>query len=238
MNRLNHCIATAMLMKELMKMKHHTKQTKQIALNVAVLSALSVFAIVAQAQATVAAPTALEASAASKAAASAASAAAPLSAAPTNAPVSAAPTGAPMNAASAAAPASAASAGASGMSGVRLSAPLFKSDTYGVEVTGAHISASGYVVDVRYRVLNAAKAAPLLDKKVRPVIINETNGERFYVPQPPIIGSLRQTSRNNNVIVGKVYFMLFANPDKRLKPGDKVTMYVGDEKFGVLELAK
>jgi hypothetical protein len=201
-------------MKELMKMKHLSEQIKQIALNLTVLSTFSAFTLAAQAQATVAAPAAsapsaaVEASAAPKAAAS--SVTAPM----------------PMSAASAGAP------------GIRTTAPLFRSDTYGVEVTGAHLSASGYVVDVRYRVLNAAKAAPLLDKKVRPVIINETNGERFYVPQPPIIGSLRQTSRNNNVIVGKVYFMLFANPDKRLKPGDKVTMYVGDEKFGVLELSK
>jgi hypothetical protein len=116
--------------------------------------------------------------------------------------------------------------------------PLFKNDVYGVEVMGAHISGSGYVIDVRYRVLDAAKAAPMLDRKVRPVLINEGNGERFYVPQPPIIGSLRQTSRNNNVIVGKVYFMLFANPDKRIKNGDKLSLLVGDQKFGVLEIGK
>lgn len=116
--------------------------------------------------------------------------------------------------------------------------PLFKNDVYGVEVMGAHISGSGYVIDVRYRVVDAAKAAPMLDRKVRPVLINEGNGERFYVPQPPIIGSLRQTSRNNNVIVGKVYFMLFANPDKRIKNGDKLSLLVGDQKFGVLEIGK
>jgi hypothetical protein len=116
--------------------------------------------------------------------------------------------------------------------------PLFKNDVYGVEVMGAHISGSGYVIDVRYRVVDAVKAAPMLDRKVRPVLINEGNGERFYVPQPPIIGSLRQTSRNNNVIVGKVYFMLFANPDKRIKNGDKLSLLVGDQKFGVLEIGK
>lgn len=134
------------------------------------------------------------------------------------------------------APARAASAAAS--TTPRSTAPVFKNDIYGVEVMGAHISGSGYVIDVRYRVLDAAKAAPMLDRKVRPVLINEGNGERFYVPQPPIIGSLRQTARNNNVVVGKVYFMLFANPDKRIKNGDKLSLLVGDQKFGVLEIGK
>lgn len=121
---------------------------------------------------------------------------------------------------------------------LRNTTALFKNDVYGVEVMGAHLSGSGYVVDVRYRVLDATKAQPMLDRKVRPVLINETNGERFYVPQPPIVGALRQTARNNNIVVGKIYFMLFANPDKRIKNGDKLTMMVGDQKFGVLEVGK
>lgn len=121
---------------------------------------------------------------------------------------------------------------------VRSTVPLFKNDQYGVEVMGAHISGSGYVIDVRYRVLDATKAQPMLDRKVKPVLVNESNGERFYVPQPPIVGALRQTARNNNIIPGKIYFMLFANPDKRIKNGDKLAMWVGDQKFGVLEIGK
>lgn len=120
----------------------------------------------------------------------------------------------------------------------RSATPLFKNDVYGVEVMGAHISGSGYVIDVRYKVVDAAKAAPMLDRQVRPVLINEANNERFYVPQPPVVGALRQTSRNNNVVAGKVYFMLFANPDKRIKNGDKLTLMVGDQKFGVLEVGR
>jgi hypothetical protein len=144
----------------------------------------------------------------------------------------------PASVAAAAAADSPAKAASAAISTPRSTAPLFKNDVYGVEVMGAHISGSGYVIDVRYRVLDAVKAQPMLDRKVRPVLINEANGERFYVPQPPIVGALRQTARNNNIVPGKIYFMLFANPDKRIHNGDKISLYVGDQKFGVLEIGK
>lgn len=114
--------------------------------------------------------------------------------------------------------------------------PVRISETFGVEVQGARLSASGYVVDLRYRVLDADKAKPLLDRKVRPVLIDEATGNRFYVPQPPIVGALRQTSRNNPVALGKTYFMIFANPDQRLKTGDTIALYLGEQRFGNLRI--
>jgi hypothetical protein len=155
-------------------------------------------------------------------------------------PVAAAPSASLAAPATATTPPLSAASAAGGLppSQARSAAPVFKNDVYGVEVMGAHISSAGYVIDVRYKVLDAAKAAPMLDRKVRPVLINEVNNERFYVPQPPVVGALRQTSRNNNIVPGKVYFMLFANPDKRIKNGDKLTLFVGDQKFGVLEVGR
>jgi hypothetical protein len=117
-----------------------------------------------------------------------------------------------------------------------LTPALWVSDAFGVEVQGARLSASGYVIDLRYRVLDAEKSRPLLDRKVRPVLVDETTGNRFYVPQPPVVGNLRQTSRNNAVAVGKTYFMIFANPDQRLKAGSTVALYLGDQRFGNLRI--
>lgn len=115
--------------------------------------------------------------------------------------------------------------------------PIWTSQAYGVEVHGARLSASGYVIDMRYRVIDGEKARPLMDRKIRPVLVDESTGNRFYVPQPPIVGALRQTSRNNAVaVVGKTYFMLFANPDQRLKAGDKVALFLGEERFGNLQI--
>jgi hypothetical protein len=115
-------------------------------------------------------------------------------------------------------------------------APKWISESFGVEVQGARLSASGYVIDLRYKVLDAEKAKPLMDRKVRPVLVDEVTGNRFYVPQPPVVGALRQTARSNPVVPGKAYFIIFANPDQRLKAGDSVTLYLGDQRFGNLRI--
>ena len=109
-------------------------------------------------------------------------------------------------------------------------------EAYGVKLTGVHLAGSGYLIDVRYRVLDPVKAQPLLDRKLRPVLIDEATGNRFYVPAPPIVGALRQTARNKVIHTDKTYFMLFANPDRRLQPGANVTLYVGDQKFANLRV--
>jgi hypothetical protein len=110
-------------------------------------------------------------------------------------------------------------------------------DKFGVRLTGVRLTANGYVVDLRYRVLDPDKAQGLLDRKVRPVLVDETTGNRFYVPVPPTVGALRQTSRNKVIHTDRDYFMLFANPDRKLQAGSKVALYVGEERFGSLLVA-
>lgn len=110
-------------------------------------------------------------------------------------------------------------------------------EQFGVRLTGVRLTANGYVVDMRYRVLDPAKAQPLLDRKVRPVLVDEATGNRFYVPVPPTVGALRQVSRNKVIHTDRDYFMLFANPDRKLQAGSRVTLYVGDQRFGNLQIA-
>ena len=91
------------------------------------------------------------------------------------------------------------------------------------------LDASDFLIDVRYRVKDIAKAQALLERKVSPVLVNETTGDRYYIPQTPKVGQLRQSATAKQpAIVGRVYFMLFANPDRRLKAGEKVTLYAGE----------
>ena len=110
-------------------------------------------------------------------------------------------------------------------------------EQFGVRLTGVRLTANGYVVDLRYRVLDPARAQPLLDRKVRPVLVDEATGNRFYVPVPPTVGALRQVSRNKVIHTDRDYFMLFANPDRKLQAGSRVTLYVGDQRFGNLQIA-
>lgn len=102
-------------------------------------------------------------------------------------------------------------------------------DSLGVELVGVSLSAADFLIDLRYRVKNPALAQALLDRKVQPVLVNESTGDRFYVPSAPKVGALRQTSGNKQLVqIDRVYFMLFANPDRKLKAGEKVTLYAGD----------
>lgn len=100
----------------------------------------------------------------------------------------------------------------------------------GIHVEALRLSASGYVLDLRYRVDDPAQAAPLLDGKQRPYLV-DGRGARLGVPTTPLLGSLRQTSRNGKVSPTHSYFILFANPARYLHPGDRVTLVVGDVKL-------
>jgi hypothetical protein len=100
---------------------------------------------------------------------------------------------------------------------------------FGVELVAVRLSGEDFLIDLRYRVKDAAKAQALLERKVQPVLVNELTGDRFYIPQAPKVGPLRQSATAKQpAIVDRVYFMLFANPDRKLKSGERVTLYAGD----------
>lgn len=98
-------------------------------------------------------------------------------------------------------------------------------EDWGIQVESAMLSAAGYMVDFRFRVLDAKKAAPLFDRKVMPVMTDQATGAKFIVPSPPKVGQLRSGGR---IEEGKTYFMFFANPAKYVKSGNKITVEVGD----------
>lgn len=99
----------------------------------------------------------------------------------------------------------------------------------GVELVGVRLSGADFLIDLRYRVNDAAKAQALLERKVHPVLVNEATGDRYYVPQAPKLGALRQSATAKQPVqLGKVYFMLFANPDRKLRSGEKVTLHAGE----------
>ncbi len=103
----------------------------------------------------------------------------------------------------------------------------------GIRVEALRLSAAGTMLDLRYRVVDAERAAPLLDGRQRPALL-DGRGARLGVPETPILGSLRQTARNGKVALDHTYFVLFANPGRYLKPGDRVTLVVGEARLAEL----
>jgi hypothetical protein len=97
---------------------------------------------------------------------------------------------------------------------------------WGVRVIDIRPTAAGYMLHFRYRVLDAAKAEPLFNREVIPYLIDEKSKAQLMIPSPPLVGPLRQTAKQ--LKDQRNYFMLFANPDKMVKPDDKVTVVIGD----------
>jgi hypothetical protein len=105
------------------------------------------------------------------------------------------------------------------------SAEILK-DKWGVCEFIVRPTSAGYMLDVRYRVFDRIKAKPLFDRKLRPFAIEEASGVKYGVPASPKVGFLRQAPQH--VKENKEYFLMIANPGKRIKSGDKLTLVIGD----------
>lgn len=107
----------------------------------------------------------------------------------------------------------------------------FMKRQWGVEVLYVRQTAAGYMLEFRYKVLDAEKAAALFERQTKPVLTHVETGAKLVVPTPAKTGALRNS---NTPKVGNTYWMFFANPGKLVEPGDTVSIEIG--KFLVQEL--
>lgn len=96
---------------------------------------------------------------------------------------------------------------------------------WGVEVMSVRQTAAGYMLEFRYRVLDAEKAKPLFERKTKPVLTHAESGARLIVPTPAKTGALRNS---NPPLAGHTYWMFFANPGRLVKPGEHVNVEIGE----------
>lgn len=101
----------------------------------------------------------------------------------------------------------------------------FLEDEWGIKIEFATLSAGGYMVDFRFRILDIGKAQPILDRRVKPYLVDQASGAKFAVPNPPKVGQLRS---GGNIKDGKICFIYFANPGRYVQSGNKVTVVIGD----------
>lgn len=99
------------------------------------------------------------------------------------------------------------------------------SDQWGIELVAMRSTAAGHMVDFRYRVLDAEKAAPLFKRQIKPYLIHQSSGKALGVPNTAKIGSLRNSNTPQN---GRTYWMFFGNHHKLVQKGDKVTVAIGE----------
>ncbi len=101
-------------------------------------------------------------------------------------------------------------------------------DKWGVEVIGINLTSAGYMLDFRFRVVDADKALPLFDHRIKPYVVADKSDIKLPVPMAPKVGAFRPTNRGKNIKADKTYYMVFGNPDSYVKPGEKVSVVIGD----------
>ena len=104
--------------------------------------------------------------------------------------------------------------------------------TWGVDITGVRLLASGYMLEFRYRVLDVDKALTLNEKANTAYLVDNKTGTVLSVPAMENIGQLRQTTAPDQ---GRSYYIVFGNPGRLVRHGDQVTVVIG--KFRVDDLA-
>jgi hypothetical protein len=98
---------------------------------------------------------------------------------------------------------------------------------WGITVASIHTAAAGNMVDFRYKVIDAQKASALFDKKTSPYLIHEKTGKVLAVPRTAKVGPLMSSYHPKE---NRTYWMFFGNQTKLVKPGDVVSVVIGDFK--------
>jgi hypothetical protein len=104
-------------------------------------------------------------------------------------------------------------------------AVMYYQGVWGIDSLSVRAAESGELIRFKYRVLDPAKASQLNDKKAVPTLVDPRAGVSLVVPSLEKVGQLRQSGPPEE---GKVYWMAFSNPRRTVKPGDRVSLVIGN----------
>ena len=94
-------------------------------------------------------------------------------------------------------------------------------ERFGLSVTLVAVTASGGIVDIRFKVLDADKA--------RGTLQDDKNMPLLNVEGSTMTPMMRDTAiQDQDLEVGKVYYILYSNPRGMVKPGTPVSVAIGD----------
>jgi len=101
----------------------------------------------------------------------------------------------------------------------------FMKREWGIEILYVRQTAAGYMLEFRYKVVDAEKAKPLFERRTKPLLTHAESGATLVVPTPAKTGALRNS---NPPLDGHTYWMFFANPGQLVQPGELVNIEIGD----------
>jgi hypothetical protein len=109
-------------------------------------------------------------------------------------------------------------------SGLPKRAKMYYANLWGVDSLRVKAVESGELIRFSWRVVDPDRAAALNDKKAEPLLLDSQAGVKLVVPTMEKVGQLRQTG---TPVVAKSYWMAFSNPGRKVKPGDFVSVVIG-----------
>jgi hypothetical protein len=98
-------------------------------------------------------------------------------------------------------------------------------EKWGIEITTLSMTAGGHMIDFRFRVLDAEKAASLFTRENKPYLMDEASGQVLSVPRTAKIGPLRTSDPPKQ---GRIYWMFFGTVPGLVESGSQVTVVIGD----------
>jgi hypothetical protein len=107
------------------------------------------------------------------------------------------------------------------MASVAPASPLSLADHWGIEITKVDVAAGGKALDLRYKVVDIAKATSMLYLTNIVYILDQSSGKVLIVPFQ------RENQTSQKLVAGKTYFTLLPNKEGRVKSGSKVTVVLG-----------
>ncbi len=116
-------------------------------------------------------------------------------------------------------------AAAPGETSPQSSAAADPEKNFGIKILSLRPTAAGQMLDLRFQVLDPEKARPVLDKNKKAYLLDGKTGKTMPVPVTKA-GSMRQTTLKPEA--GRIYFILFTNPNRMVKEGGSVSLIVGD----------
>lgn len=95
---------------------------------------------------------------------------------------------------------------------------------YGIQITHIGLTASGGLVDARFKVLDGAKARALLG--------NPANAPMLITGDKPPLMAPHNSLRGARFGAGQVVYILYPNLRSAIKPGVDVTVVMGEVRLG------
>jgi hypothetical protein len=95
----------------------------------------------------------------------------------------------------------------------------------GIELVALRVSAHGYLLDLRFRVVDIDKARSAMRETTPITLIDPVSGAVLAVPRAEKLGLLRSTAKRAQN--GQILSSLFANSGHRVKAGDTVNLKIG-----------